>query len=307
MKADIDKGHASIEEYFWWINERQQIWYNRNVLKLPKPWTQDKIMQRYKFTNCFRQLDRGTIALNELILKDWYTDTTPLAELDLDKAIDIMFNVIWYRMFNLDIHAHNLGRIHFKDYERLREYMHSRKLANQKCFTSAHMTSGSYLSDNVKCKVYSHLVTATMMATMEDGDYKCAKRYLGLIARNPTMEGTCQLLQELPLIGGFISYEIACDLRFTPILRNAKDKLTWANLGPGARRGLKRLGLVESVEGMRQLFALAPQYLSDVVKNAPVPFEMREIEHSLCEFDKYQRVKTGVGRPRETYNGEGFA
>jgi hypothetical protein len=28
---------------------------------------------------------------------------------------------------------------------------------------------------------------------------------------------------------------------------------------------------------------------------------MREIEHSLCEFDKYMRVKRGEGRPRSKY------
>jgi hypothetical protein len=32
------------------------------------------------------------------------------------------------------------------------------------------------------------------------------------------------------------------------------------------------------------------------------PFEMREIEHSLCEFDKYCRVKFKEGRtPRSIY------
>ena len=29
--------------------------------------------------------------------------------------------------------------------------------------------------------------------------------------------------------------------------------------------------------------------------------EMRDIEHSLCEFDKYERVRLGQGRPRSKY------
>jgi hypothetical protein len=29
--------------------------------------------------------------------------------------------------------------------------------------------------------------------------------------------------------------------------------------------------------------------------------EMRDIEHSLCEFDKYERVRLGEGRPRMKY------
>jgi ppGpp synthetase/RelA/SpoT-type nucleotidyltranferase len=30
-------------------------------------------------------------------------------------------------------------------------------------------------------------------------------------------------------------------------------------------------------------------------------FEMREVEHSLCEFDKYERTRLGQGRPRSKY------
>jgi hypothetical protein len=28
---------------------------------------------------------------------------------------------------------------------------------------------------------------------------------------------------------------------------------------------------------------------------------MRDIEHSLCEFDKYERVRLGQGKPRSLY------
>ena len=41
-------------------------------------------------------------------------------------------------------------------------------------------------------------------------------------------------------------------------------------------------------------------------KESFVPtLEMREIEHSLCEFDKYQRVKHGEGKPRSIYQPPG--
>ena len=29
--------------------------------------------------------------------------------------------------------------------------------------------------------------------------------------------------------------------------------------------------------------------------------EMRDIEHCLCEFDKYERTRLGEGRPRAKY------
>ena len=94
-------------------------------------------------------------------------------------------------------------------------------------------------------------------------------------------------------------------------------------MGPGARRGLQRLGMPENCESMVRLYNLAieeemvelhvaehfPFNIEDAKEGRAidgtygVPFELREIEHSLCEFDKYQRAKTGVGRPRQNYNG----
>ena len=94
------------------------------------------------------------------------------------------------------------------------------------------------------------------------------------------------------------------------LLRNAEDRLTWANAGPGAMRGLNRLtgrdldfckrshdwnkemnDLYETV-GVRMIFQLGRKDLS---------YEMREIEGGLCEFDKYSRIFKGQGRTRSIY------
>jgi hypothetical protein len=42
-------------------------------------------------------------------------------------------------------------------------------------------------------------------------------------------------------LGPFLAYEIVTDLRFTALLENAPDIMTWANPGPGAKRGITRL------------------------------------------------------------------
>src|SRR5690606_20140250 len=119
------------------------------------------------------------------------------------------------------------------------------------------------------------------------------------------MEEVFTVLLDGYMIGRFVAYEIVCDLRFVASLwpdSRPLDVLTWANMGPGAARGLTRLGLFQTLkftaqrEGlkfMQDLYRISPSYLLDEVWEAPVPFELREIEHSLCEFDKYQRIKRG--------------
>lgn len=78
---------------------------------------------------------------------------------------------------------------------------------------------------------------------------------------------------------------------------------------------MTRLGLPVSVDTMIALWKESAEYLEGEIRNhhplikiadkrgrkRKLPFELREIEHSLCEFDKYERVRRGEGRPRQLF------
>ena len=104
----------------------------------------------------------------------------------------------------------------------------------------------------------------------------------------------------------FIAYEVVTDLRHTKHLQNADDIMTWANAGPGAKRGLNRINgndlntpihVRRANEQMMDLLDYSVEMLEPFVP----ALEMRDIEHCLCEFDKYERTRLGQGRPRAKY------
>jgi hypothetical protein len=116
----------------------------------------------------------------------------------------------------------------------------------------------------------------------------------------------------LPYAGfsGFMAYEVVTDLRHSKYLENADDILTWANAGPGAKRGLNRIHgrLLEQTIKPRQLTIEMQELLDmagDYIGSFLPDLEMREIEHCLCEYDKYERVRLGEGRPRAKYKYKG--
>ena len=53
----------------------------------------------------------------------------------------------------------------------------------------------------------------------------------------------------------------------------------------------------QNIVEMRELLKASPDFLHGQVPD----LEMRDIEHSLCEFDKYERVRLGQGKPRSLY------
>ena len=109
--------------------------------------------------------------------------------------------------------------------------------------------------------------------------------------------------------GGFMSYEVVSDLNYTPVLAQAKDRFTWGNAGPGAIRGINRIEgatLKRSIkpevanEKMQQILKLKYVYTDKHIDVSKV--DMRTVEHSLCEWDKYERVRLNQGRPRSKFS-----
>jgi len=77
------------KEYWKYVVERQRIWYKRFVLKRPYPWTNDRILKKYRFCNNYRELDKGTIYLIEKI---------KFIKNDRRKVLS---NVVAYKFFNI--------------------------------------------------------------------------------------------------------------------------------------------------------------------------------------------------------------
>jgi hypothetical protein len=281
--------HQAPESLFWyWINERHRIYLKRAAGE-PKPWTDDPILRDYKFTNVFRQLDRGTVWLTENFL-------VPHAD---DRLELLAFNICWYRMFNFWKTGAALGWQTSWDAED-----HKRRLTiwaekGNQVFTNAHIIyspPGKPKIDaivDVCSDLYHMCLAAGALVT-------CAREEKRL---QTVFEG----LTEVDCVGGFMAYEMVSDMRHTRLLSDAHDIMMWANMGPGAQRGLRRLGLPaknqkEGVSSMRDLLNTSNMVRPEFLTNVP-QMEMRDIEHSLCEFDKYCRVKFGEGEPRMKFNG----
>lgn len=277
----------STDLFWYWVCERHTIYLRSKVSKLPKPWTDDPIFQDYKFTNVFRQLDTGTIWLTEHFLKPHW-----MASLEL-----LAFNICWYRMFNWVGTGEKLGWRKDWPVDEIISILKRCMMKGQQVFTGAHIIH----SEPGEPKIDS--ITDVCRHIFD------ARHEIVEVARDTrSLEATYTELKKHRHVGSFLAYEMVSDMRWTRLLKDAIDINTWANPGPGAMRGLTRLQMPATektgVDSMRTL--LAEQYLP-LAKfwtgfNTPV-LEMRDIEHSLCEFDKYSRVKFGEGKPRGRYPG----
>lgn len=315
MKKKIRWRKNQLRLFFYWINERHRIYEARKAGK-PYPWTTDRILQEVKFTNPFRQHDRVT--------QEWTKRyVTLMGNNAVDKDEDLLFQVAMFRLFNL---PETYDALHYGlpgkwQLGKAIEILHARKKEGKQIFTGAYIIPSAGKPDKPKtiAEALQFLWDGRDPKEMEERRLKGLpqrapnrKLFARKIKRKQSMRFATQILQKVPTIGPFIAYEIVCDLRHTRLLADAKDKMAWANAGPGAMRGIHRL-LCGSYEWpkdkdkpdynrmMRALLRMAPRKLSALVRRCDTPFEMREIEHSLCEFDKYMRIKRKEGKTRSKF------
>tara|TARA_R110002020_G_scaffold213289_4_gene420024 strand:+ start:842 stop:1681 length:840 start_codon:yes stop_codon:yes gene_type:complete len=273
-----------IQRFFDWINQRTEIQIKKDRGD-PWPWTEDKIFQEFKFTNAFRENDKTTIWFREHI-----RDPLKYEE-------EVFMATVIFRWFNLIETGETLLKhdLHIEwDPEKAFQVI----LPQKKWITGAYMIK----SPTGKNKIRGICETITIIW--------CDRfRFLDKCPWG-SLEQMWERLLGYPFLGPFLAYELVTDLRHTYIGGLAQDIDTWANAGPGAMRGLNRIHdrplkftskKHDWCAEMRELLDLAVKYTTF---SRPA-FELRDIEHSLCEFDKYERVRLGQGQPRSKYTWEG--
>lgn len=308
-----------LELFWYWINERHSIYLKKQAGE-PWPWTKDKILQHFKFTNPFRQNDRVT--------QEWTKRyATALGQGKKLSDGDLLFQCAMFRLFNLpetyDALYYGMGKWNVDKAIKILKIRRDEE--KKQIFTGAYIVTPGGGSDKVEtyCRVLDMLYDGRTKDQVRDGKApkrdEFASRIRGDFYREqkrPSMQRAVNVLMRLPTVGGFIGYEIACDLRHTRLLVDAYDVRSWANPGPGAVRGINRLLTGQAklpkgtkkpdyVKAMRSLLRMTEKKslktISKDVRACEWPFESREIEHSLCEFDKHSRVRLKEGKPRSIY------
>jgi len=290
-------------DLFWrFIYERHNVWHKRFVLEQPKPWTNDPVIANYRFTNVYRELDKGTIfLLDEVVPVDGTEPRYSVA--------DMIFRIMVYRTFN-----------HIPTWELLDEQgtrvtysgwhlswalsvVSAMAAEKERIFTNAHIVSpySSMLGETKAEKVchFLDILHGHLPGIVEQ------------IQSKESLEKVFNYVKSLYGFGPFLAYELVVDFMYRNLIPFTEDD--WANAGPGAMRGANLIYPYrrDYLNIMRELRDSQWQEFSrlflpfiEIAYEGRTPdghLTLRNIEHCLCEFQKYHRGHTGTGRPRNEF------
>lgn len=297
--------------YFSLARERYRIHLARTAGK-PWPWTEDPIFQQYRFCNLFRELDKTTAWFKTNVRDDLVNHPAVLlATLVFRWHNKIEIGKCIFKQHLLDGGTPWDKFIVSGDVTYIRSAIRS-VYPNGPYVTGSYMISSPHGVDKLTG------ITNLYKDFWTNSNWQQFTSYMLDNQGEVTLEGFTRWLQEFTFMGPFLAYEVATDLRHTALLRFAPDKETWANVGPGCKRGLNRLSKrtlngadngrkrwgnsipeKQALEEMRILLEMSRD-ITYWPKQWPT-WEMREVEHWLCEYDKWSRVKANEGAPRQLF------
>ena len=270
----MDINIKRVDDFNRFMVERHNIFIRKEINNEPYPWSDDAILTDYSFCNVYRELDRVTIWIRE----NW---REPYAD-----HPNLPFAMAVARQINWPDTLQEIGFPTEWRPQHVKNIMQDRMANKQKVYTGAYMLTGTLGGTKIEQTV----------------DKILTPLYANFPCDFSSIENSWKSFLPYAGFSDFMSYEVVTDLRHTKWLKDAPDIMTWANPGPGAMRGLNRIfGRPLDSKQKKPLFIQEMRDLLALLNNEPLPLEMRDIEHCLCEFDKYERARLGQGRPRAKY------
>jgi len=227
VRRSVPEPRTGVYELYWTFASRRQAAFEARLSGQQWPWSDDRILQIYKFCNVYRAADR----VSQYMIRDVaYKEDSRVT------ASDRLFQIVAFRTFSRietwEALTQQLGRAPCLEHLKSGEFESALNLAKVK-------HGGLYTGAFILCankafgfdeKHRNHVALFKHMFLVD----ACADKLLNALS----LQAIVKTLETYPLIGPFMAYQIAIDLNYSNLISFNENDYTQA--GPGALRGLKK-------------------------------------------------------------------
>lgn len=282
MNISEVKKLSPFERLVYWINERESIRLQKEAGE-PAPWTDDEILQKYRFCNVVRMDDK----VSKWLMENWYKPYYNHKNMLLACAIARFFNLPSSLQ---EITPWVFGRIYQP--EKIKAKLREMKKSGQTIYNGAYMVRGNDGCDKISSVMDFYL-----------------KDIPSVRVNTNSMEETHRQLCGCYGLGSFMAGQIVADLRHS-IKGTWQDKYVWAPIGPGSQKGMNSLHGWPIKQAMNQgrFQELLEGLMSSIDGKIPLQLQGRMEAHDFqnvcCEFFKFNNAVNGDGRPKQLYRSQ---
>jgi len=267
------------DTYWRFAAERQDVFFRR-AGNAPPPWTNDPILQHFKFTNAYRASDRVSQYLIRQVIYDG--DQSPQ---------EIFFRVLLFKLFNKietwQLLENALGRLttamfNVDTFDKVLTNAMERK---KTIYSAAYiMPSGGKYGEPRKHRNHLSLLKKMLAESVPQK-----------IANTKRMREVFELLVSYPMIGDFLAYQYTTDINYSTM--TSFNETEFVVPGPGARDGIRKcfrdLGGMNEADIIRMVADrqhVEFERLGIEFKSLwGRPLQLIDCQNLFCEVDKYAR------------------
>lgn len=273
-----------VYELYWQFAARRQAIFEKRLAGLPPPWTDDPILEEYKFCNVYRVADRVSQYMVQHVCYSSQKDSPG----------DRLFQIVAFRTFSRPETWEGVRTFlgHYPTLQDLADDSFTRALEHVKMTDSKLYTNAFIL-----CAADSYHQGAKYLNHVELFRHMFLEENLGdkLLAAQ-SLEEVYNLLHTFPLMGNFMSYQTAIDLNYSDIINFSENDFTKA--GPGALRGMKKLFADTNGLSPEEIIMWMVSRQDEEFRRLGLefhglfgrPMAAIDAQNVFCETDKYCRV-----------------
>jgi 5-hmdU DNA kinase, helical domain len=265
---------------YWRFAARRQAIYEARRRGTPAPWTDDPILRRYRFTNCYRAADRVS---QYLISEVSYTGS--------QAADEIVFRTLLFKMFNRvstwQLLNTTLGEVAWWSYDfaKYNRVLNSAFDRRERLYSAAYVVPPPVQGEARKHSNHLRLLELIMRSGITER----------LISAG-SMRAAFEVLRGYQAIGDFLAYQYLIDLNYSTILDYSE--MEFVVPGPGARDGIRKC-FGPAANGIESDII---RYMADHQKGhfdrlglsfsdlRGRPLQLIDCQNLFCEVDKYARI-----------------
>lgn len=270
-----------IKAFNTFVNERERIRVKK-VAGEPRPWTDDPILQHWKFCNIHREDDRTT----QWISANWRNPHKNDPDL-------------WFAMVVARRALNWPGSMEALGYP-----LHSDLRMGGERWDPTHFLFVLKTRTDAGLKNYDTAYQLLVQGQKGDKAQMMVKHILQPLWNNredirpresDTLRSFYDRLSSHKYMGSFYTGQVVADLKYVQLI-TASDWQTFAVPGPGSERGLNRVfGRDKNAPWTEEKWYEKMKELHPLIEHG---MHMQDENNCLCEFDKYERIKLGEGRVR---------
>jgi hypothetical protein len=280
-KRTKPKPSIAYNTYWKFAAERQDIFFKRFNGEI-YPWTKDKILNQYKFTNVYRATDR----VSQYLIKNVIYKGS-------QKPEEVFFRLLLFKIFNRistwEVLENELFKISFKDYSfKMYDKVLSEMLQNKfPIYSAAYIMASGRSTFGCERKHQNHLQLIELMIK-EKVPYK--------LQQCKSMNEAYTLLHSYSTIGDFLGYQFVTDINYSTLINFSE--MEFVKAGPGAKDGILKCFKDFGDYSFEDIIKLMSDNQETEFERLNLDFknlwgrnlQLIDCQNIFCEVGKYARV-----------------